>query len=92
MLSLTTALPNPVTLQSVKLAFMLTGPDAVNNLINGIFIGSIFEGLSKPLIPIAKFLNNPAIDSVEHLSKSLSENLHVFKKSAVLITIFYLIN
>lgn len=87
MLSLTIALPNPVILQSVKLAFMLTGPVAVNNLISGTSIGSILEGLSNPLIPSAKFLNNPAIDSVVHLSKSgsLSENLHVFKKSAVLI-------
>lgn len=87
MLSLTIALPNPVILQSVKLAFMLTGPVAVNNRTTGISIGSIFEGLSNPLIPTAKFLNNPAIDSVEHFSKSgsISENLHVFKKSAVKI-------
>lgn len=94
MLSFTIAFPNPVTLQSVKLAFILTGPVAVNNRTSGKIIGSILEGRSNPLIPSAKLLNKPAIDSVEHLLKSasLSENLHVFRNSAVLFKISQFIN
>lgn len=85
MLSLTIALPNPLIIQSVKLAFMLIGPVDVNNRTNGTSIGSIRAGLSNSLIPFAKILNNPAIDSVEHLPKSgsLSANLQVLRKSAL---------